>query len=208
MLRASLFVGLAFSCSFLARLAVEPVLERGERLGSALGQLSQSREPAPRELAPPSSEEEAVPLEQHELEAASEAPPPTPRAGKKAKRATSAPLAAPKHGIRVRKASVLRLARARAIPTSAFTPKTPQRPAGLVLSGVGGLGIGMQDGDVLTHVGGVPVSARGQVVNLVLQARARRATELTARFYRGSEPWMLVVEIPYLEAKPASSNEP
>jgi hypothetical protein len=193
---------------------VEPVLELGEHAGATLGALYAST-PAPEavSLPPPSAEEVVVPLNDSELQEvdanpAADAPASKPaatgagkskRSGTKAGKAGSkAQLPVPKHGIRVSQASVLRLARARVIPSGQFVAASGARPSGLKLSGTSALGIGVADGDVLTHVSGVPVTDKGQVVNLVLQARARNATQIAGRFYRGEEPWLLLVEMPYL----------
>lgn len=212
MLRNALAAGLVLSPMALD-FWVEPVLDLGERAGTALGALyapESPRDSGPAQAAPlppPSPEEQATPLDEAEvqrLEANSEAPSHDRTKPKKAKRpaatqrgGSKSALPTPKHGIAVGQASVLRLARARAVPSGQFVPASGARPAGLRLSGASALGIGVQDGDVLTHVSGVPVSDKGQVVNLVLQARARRATQITGRFYRGEEPWLLVVELPY-----------
>ena len=71
------------------------------------------------------------------------------------------------------------------------------RPAGIELSSVSALGVGVHDGDVLTEVAGQPVRNEGQVVGAVLALRARRAASISAVFYRGQERWSLVVEMPY-----------
>lgn len=117
-------------------------------------------------------------------------PPPT--------RASSANAVAPRRGLRVRSNTVLQLANARAIPEGTYVEPDRGRPGGMRLSGVGVLGVGLADGDVLSHVGGAPVTSRSAVVTAVLQARARRASEISALFWRDGEPWRLVVEMPYL----------
>ena len=55
----------------------------------------------------------------------------------------------------------------------------------------------MQDGDVLTEAAGQKASSVAAVVGLVLAARARQASEISGRFYRGSVPFLLTVEQPY-----------
>jgi hypothetical protein len=104
----------------------------------------------------------------------------------------------PRFGIRVAANTVLRLANARAVPAGTFVPAEAARPAGMRLSGVSALGVGLQDGDVLTHVAGAPATSRGVVVSRVLEARAARANAISAIFWRAGEPWQLVVEMPYL----------
>ena len=105
--------------------------------------------------------------------------------------------AAPARGIRISSAQVLALAARRAMPSAVFVKESPQRPAGLQLSGVSALGVGLQDGDVLTEAAGQRVSSVAAVVGLVLAARARGESEISGRFYRGGVPFSLTVEQPY-----------
>ena len=100
-------------------------------------------------------------------------------------------------GVRVSKDAVRRLAKRRAIPSGVPVPAAGGRPAGLRLSGVNSLGIGLRDGDVLTQVAGVPATSRAAVVQAVLSLRVKRAPVGYGRFYRRGEPWNLAVEIPY-----------
>ena len=81
------------------------------------------------------------------------------------------------------------------------------RPAGIELFGVGSLGIGMRDGDVLTVVAGRAVRTEAQIVGLVLAARARHDPGISAVFWRGKAPWALFVAMPYAE-RPASIGAP
>lgn len=83
------------------------------------------------------------------------------------------------------------------IPVGRSVPAGRGRPAGIEVTNVGALGIGVRDGDVLTEVAGVQVADAGEVVGMVLGARARRAPAISAVFYRGTEPWSLTVEMPY-----------
>jgi len=101
------------------------------------------------------------------------------------------------NGIRVSAAQVLALSARRAMPHAVFVKANAQRPAGLLLSGVSALGVGVQDGDVLTEAAGQKASSVAQVVGLVLAARARQAAEISGRFYRGSVPFSITVEQPY-----------
>jgi len=97
---------------------------------------------------------------------------------------------------------VLRLAnrgvRPQGVPVAAKGP----RPAGLMLVGVGALGVGLRDGDVLTHVAGSPALDVGSVIYAVLSARGRGARTISGRFWRDGQPWVLVVEQPYPKAQP------
>jgi hypothetical protein len=133
--------------------------------------------------------------------------PPTAPPAKGAKRhAPARPVAA--RVVFVSEEQVLRLVasslRPRGVPVVAKGP----RPAGLRLSGVGALGIGMLDGDVLTRAVGQPVLSSGAVIQAVLLARARRAPVLEGEFWRGNERWVLRVAQPYLPEGHATSASP
>jgi hypothetical protein len=119
-----------------------------------------------------------------------------PRRGGSSKR----PVAKARRGIFISSATVLRLASGASMPNAVPVPGAGNRPAGLRLVGVGGLGVGMRDGDVLTRVFGGPVTSVGAVVQGVIAARARHAPEISAEFWRDGEPWSLTVQQPYLEA--------
>lgn len=122
--------------------------------------------------------------------------PASPRAAPRAKQI-------PKKGVRVRAETVLRLANAGARPSGIPVPANGDRPAGIALSGVSGLGIGLVDGDILTHADGRPARAASDVIGVVIGARAQKAPEICGRFWRQGEPWNLIVEQPYLRRRPA-----
>jgi len=107
----------------------------------------------------------------------------------------------PKKGVRVRADAVLRLANAGARPAGIPVPAQGQRPAGLALVGVSGLGIGLVDGDILTHAAGRPALAPGDVIGVVIGARAHGASEICGRFWRRGEPYNLIVEQPYVQPR-------
>ncbi len=109
--------------------------------------------------------------------------------------------AVPKKGIRVRADAVLRLANAGLRPGGIPVPARGDRPAGLALSGVSGLGIGMVDGDVLTSAAGRPALSPGDVIGVVIGSRAKGVPEICGRFWRNGEPWNLIVEQPYVGAR-------
>jgi hypothetical protein len=79
-----------------------------------------------------------------------------------------------------------------------------RRPAGLRLSGVSALGVGVRDGDVLTEAAGVPALDAGRVIEAILVARARGARSVSGTFYRGDERWAIVVHQPYLRSAGAA----
>jgi len=123
---------------------------------------------------------------------------------KKAAPAKPAP-AAPK-SIFVPASRVLAIAESGARPRGKPVPATARRPAGLKLSGVSALGIGLLDGDVLTEAAGAPALDSAAVIQSVLRARARRAKTISGTCYRGDARFSLVVEQPYLP--PGSKPEP
>ena len=102
-------------------------------------------------------------------------------------------------GVRVSSAQVLALAVARAMPQAVPVKANAEHPAGLLLRGVSALGVGLQDGDVLTEAAGQKARSVAQVVGLVLAARGRQAPEISGRFYRAGVPFGLTVEQPYLK---------
>jgi hypothetical protein len=122
--------------------------------------------------------------------------------GKAPKRGHAVQPAAPRV-LFVAQDKVLRLASSGARPRGVAVPATAVRPAGLKLSGVAALGIGLTDGDVLTRAVGQPALSSGAVIQAVLSARARRAPVLEGEFWRGNERWLLRVEQPYLEQRGA-----
>jgi len=111
-------------------------------------------------------------------------------------------------GIRVSAESVLRLANNGARPRGTPVKATKERPAGLELHGVGALGLGLRDGDVLTHAGGRPARSEADVVAMILASRGARAPEISGRFYRDGVAWNLVVEQPYLNRPSGIAVEP
>jgi hypothetical protein len=97
---------------------------------------------------------------------------------------------------------VLRLSKLAKIPASRFVERQGERPAGLQVAGVSGLGIGVKDGDVLTQVAGSQVSSSTAVVSTVLQLRAKRAPAISGEFWRGQERYQIMVQMPYVTAQP------
>lgn len=118
-------------------------------------------------------------------------------------------------GIFIGKDTVMRLARAGVVPTGQPVAASAAHPAGILLAGVGALGIGLVDGDILTDVEGRPVQTEAQVVGMVIAARSRHAEQMSAVIWRrngapahahphahpdahNGERWSLVVAMPYL----------
>ncbi len=110
----------------------------------------------------------------------------------------SARVDAPHRGVRIPAATVLRVANSGARPTGIPVPAEGSRPAGLMLSGVSALGVGIQDGDVLTHAAGRPALSESDVISMVIAARGQEVPVIGGQFWRNGEPWNLVVEQPYV----------
>jgi hypothetical protein len=106
----------------------------------------------------------------------------------------------PAKGIFVSSATVLKLASRGGRPRGTPVKAQGARPAGLRLSGVSALGIGLEDGDVLTRALGRPALSAGAVVEAVIVARSKRMKVLDGEFYRGNDRYVIQVEQPYLEA--------
>jgi hypothetical protein len=97
--------------------------------------------------------------------------------------------------------TVLKLAASAARPRGAFVPGTSEHPAGLRLSGVGALGIGVQDGDILIEALGIAPREPGEIIGAVLKARANNARFLSGTLWRGGDTFRITVEQPYLPAQ-------
>jgi hypothetical protein len=169
----------------------------GRRIAGVLVGMSQSLAPAePRdgdaelefggELAAPT------------IPAAAAAPASAPSKPSKKRAANKSTPAA--RGVFVSAETVLKLANRRSVPRGVAVKADGKRPAGLRLTNVNGLGIGLRDGDVLTRAVGQPALSSGAVVQAVLMARAQRARFLDGEFWRDGERYSLRVEQPYPNA--------
>jgi hypothetical protein len=98
----------------------------------------------------------------------------------------------------VSEATVLRLAQSSARPQGSFVAQSDQHPAGLRLSGVAALGIGVQDGDILIEALGITPRAPGQVIGAIIEARAKQARFLGGTLWRQGQTFPITVEQPYL----------
>jgi hypothetical protein len=107
---------------------------------------------------------------------------------------------APKQGLFVSAEKVLALVRAGARPSGLKVAPQGQRPGGLMLMGVSGLGIGLQDGDILTHALGQPAVSEASLVGAVIRARGARIAHLSGQVWRNGTAFPLVVAQPYLDA--------
>jgi hypothetical protein len=95
--------------------------------------------------------------------------------------------------------SVLSLSRAAVRPRGSFVPQTSEHPAGLRLVGVGALGIGVRDGDILIDAMGIVPRSSGEIIGAVIEARARRERVLSGTLWRSGHTFRITVEQPYLD---------
>jgi hypothetical protein len=119
-------------------------------------------------------------------------------------RAVKAPPKAKPPALFVSEATVLKLAQSAARPRGSFVAKSAQHPAGLQLSGVGALGIGLQDGDVLVEALGIAPRAPGEIIGAIIEARAKHARFLSGTIWRHGQTFSITVEQPYLPARSPS----
>lgn len=167
----------------------------GRRGGRALGAATETFLRSPPSAPLPVFVEPLAPSEPPE--SAPEGPAKEAAAPVRSTRRAPATSPVPAKGVRVRAEVVLRLANSGARPGGFPVPASGARPRGLALTGVSGLGIGLEDGDVLTHAAGRPALTPGDVIGVVVGSRRARAPEIWGRFWRNGEPWNLVVEQPY-----------
>ncbi|HTQ03809.1 MAG TPA: hypothetical protein VMI54_08120 [Polyangiaceae bacterium] len=151
------------------------------------------------ELPPPDAEPEFIPTDFQVLAEPAEPPAKNHKAAKKA-RAAAAPV------VFVSQKAVLGLANSGARPHGAFVPANAVRPAGLRLTGVSALGIGLLDGDVLTRAVGQPATATSAVIQAVLAARAHHAAVLEGELWRGAQRFVIRVEQPYVDERHADAD--
>jgi len=101
-------------------------------------------------------------------------------------------------------ATVLKLAQSNARPRGSFVGATAQHPAGLRLTGVAALGIGVQDGDILTEALGITPHGPGEIIGAIIEARAKQARFLSGTLWRQGQSFSLTVEQPYVPARSPS----
>jgi hypothetical protein len=175
----------------------------GREASLAIGRLPVRRPAPPLDPLPPVQEETSTPAAVSELESGKPG-----KSAKPAKRRGKAPLVSTaERGVFVSAEAVLRLASRGVIPRAVAVPASASRPAGLRLVGAAGLGIGLRDGDILTHVLGAPAGSVAAVIDAVVRARAGSARVISGTFWREGRNLSLVVEQPYL-ATPAPTPAP
>jgi hypothetical protein len=127
---------------------------------------------------------------------------PAQKPGKHGKKGRRTPAEAPDLAVHIDEKRLVELSRHRSIPEGRPVPAQGTRPAGIALFGVGGYGVGLRDGDVLTAVEGRSVQAEGQVVAVVMVMLARHARRISGEFWRGERRGSIVVEVPLVKLPP------
>jgi hypothetical protein len=79
-------------------------------------------------------------------------------------------------------------------PTSAWTNRTPEHPAGLLIQSPGALRGVIEPGDILVEAEGRPIGNFEQLVVTVTQAYERRAKRLSGRLFRKGDLVPVTVE--------------
>jgi hypothetical protein len=128
----------------------------------------------------------------------------------KARRADAGQLALEKSELRaihVDTNTVLCIAQMGIQPSGKLVPPKGKRPAGIALSGVTALGIGVLDGDILTDVLGQPVRSQFQVIAMVMAARGANMSTISGTLWRGTRAYSVMVDQPY-DAPNCSATEP
>ncbi len=187
-LRALLFVAVLGAPFLLVARAggalVAPLAETSVgwllRVSAPLAPPPSALEPEP-DMAPPAIEPELVAVSS-----------PKPRTHARRAAVKGAPPA-----LFVGRSTVLRLSQSGARPSGRFVSGTAEHPAGLQLSGVSGLGIGVQDGDVLIEALGMSPRSPGQIVGAIIEARAKRVAALGGTLWRRGQTFPITVEQPY-----------
>ncbi len=115
--------------------------------------------------------------------------------------------AASTRSIHVDSTTVLCIAERGLQPNSKPAPQKGKRPAGLSVFGVGSLGLGVADGDILTDVLGQPVRSQAQVIAMVIAARNQNMSSISATLWHGMKPYTVTVDQPY-DMPNCSADEP
>jgi hypothetical protein len=111
-------------------------------------------------------------------------------------------------GVFVSRKRVVRAANAGLRPSGWPVSATDAHPAGLSLTGITGLGVGLRDGDILTRAGGTPATSDGAVVAAVTAALRRQQKAMTAEVWRGRQRFIVTVELPKLKRVPRAGRNP
>ncbi len=201
LLAAAPFAGAAW----LSRAAAHAVAERVALPVHALGEMLAELTTRVQHVALEPTEEAAAILAldgaRPELPTASEAPylGPAEHRDSRAGHGATSPGLPPPAGVLVRRERVLSVARAGIRPSGSPVAAVPWRPRGLALAGVGMIGVGLRDGDVVTKVGGTPATSDGAVVGAVTAALRKGHPALTAEVWRGLQKIIVTVELPKVQ---------
>ena len=194
---------MAFLLSTMPVAAVTRIAtDRSERAFHDWGMAIGRGLPSPANVGPaadlellPDLDEDAVSQLELALQASDAKPAKHAKKGQRAARATEL-------SIHIDEKRLVELSRQRTVPEGRPVPAKGARPAGIAIYGVGGYGVGLKDGDVLTAVEGRPVQAEGQVVGIVMVMLARHARRIAGEFWRGERRGSIVVDVPIVQLSP------
>ncbi|MSP25061.1 MAG: hypothetical protein EXR75_07830 [Myxococcales bacterium] len=99
-------------------------------------------------------------------------------------------------GVLVKRQRVMAAARAGIRPSGSPVAMNAWRGRGLALAGVGMVGVGLRDGDVVTKVGGSPATSDAAVVGAVTAALRKGHPAITAEVWRDRQKIIVTVELP------------
>jgi hypothetical protein len=116
------------------------------------------------------------------------------------------PLPRPSGGIFVHAATVRAAVRAGVRPSATPVGATEAHPAGLVVSGWGGAGTGLRDGDLVVRVGGATPRSAGDVAAAVAAAYRSKIPAVSGLVWRGGQTLSVVVELPPPEPTSAANR--
>jgi hypothetical protein len=191
-------IGLAWSVGPIARTGARALrafangLPRGDDAVNA--EMAAERAPAevdPRsgEDAPPVEEMSMLPVGRRRMPGL---PPPSTGIGKIAERNLLARRARP--SVFVGPDSIKRAIPAASRPTSTWTERTAQHPAGLLIQSPGALRGVIEPGDILVEAEGQTLGSFEQLITAVKQAYERREKRLSGRIYRRGDFVPVTVE--------------
>jgi len=154
------------------------------------------------ESTPETRDQEQVARWRAELAAMFDEPASATELGSRADRSrrTSRAVGQVPRGLFVSAEQVLRLSRVGVRPSGIPVRSAGGRPGGLLLSGVSGLGVGLRDGDILTHALGQPAVSEEMIVGAVIRARGARQAQLSGQVWRDGHVFPLIVAQPYLDS--------
>jgi len=117
------------------------------------------------------------------------------QASKATKRKSGSSSSKPR-GVLVRRSVVLLAVQRGIRPSAHSVGETSDHPAGLAVYGWGAAGSGLQDGDIITRIGGHRPSCVEDVVAAVVSAYRKKVYAVSGTLFRNGEEFRATVELP------------